>query len=224
MRLSGRSDTLPYALHKMEVEKAIQQRALGLRGCSVCLLRSHIFAGKPVDNYIVGAFRGTTEWAQQARAASDAAQSKGTRLPCLLPMGHRYVENRKQFVHVDDVARLAAYILRRTDPETQRLTVLNVAGRGVPLSLERCFEIACAEPRGAPARFERLFISRYALRLVWGLGISATPPEAAPYIMGEYLMNTQRLREFLGADYETVMRYTVEEAFEDLFEAIGQNT
>ena len=201
---------LPYAVHKMEVEKVLQQRSPGLRGCSVYSLRSHIFAGKTMDNYILGAFRGTPN-GHGKRAAE--MRRKGTRLPCILPMGKRYLENRMQFVHVDDVARLSAYILRRTDPETQRLTVLNVAGRGVPLTLARCLEIA----RARAVRLPGTAAFRLALRTVWNLGISATPPQAAPYITGEYLMNTQRLREFLGADYEKVMRYTVEEAFEDSF-------
>ena len=56
-----------------------------------------------------------------------------------------------------------------------------------------------------------------ALELLWGLGISAIPPDALPYLTGQYLMNTERLREFLGADYEKVIRFTVEEAFEDTF-------
>ena len=34
---------------------------------------------------------------------------------------------------------------------------------------------------------------------------------------GEYIMNTKRLRDFLGDDYEKVIRYTVTEAFEDCF-------
>lgn len=202
--------TLSYAIHKMEVEKVIQQRAPGLRGCSVYSLRSHIFAGRTMDNYILGAFRGTPN-GRGKRAA--AMRRKGTRLPCLLPMGERHVQNRMQFVHVDDVARLITYILHRTDPETQRLTVLNVAGRGAPLTLARCFEIA----RTRALRLPGAAAFRLALRLVWGLGISATPPQAAPYITGEYLMNAQRLREFLGADYEKVIRYTVQEAFEDSF-------
>jgi hypothetical protein len=50
---------------------------------------------------------------------------------------------------------------------------------------------------------------------LWTTGISAIPPEAAPYMMGEYIMNTDRLRKFLGADYETVMRYTIADAFAD---------
>jgi nucleoside-diphosphate-sugar epimerase len=202
--------TLPYAVHKMEVEKVISQRAPGLRGCSVYSLRSHIFAGRSIDNYIIGAFRGIPNGPGN-RAAE--MRRKGTRLPCMLPMGERYVENRMQFVHVEDVARLIAYIAERTDPEAQRLTVLNMAGRGAPISLARCFEIARTKAFRLPGKAA----FRAALDLVWKLGISATPPQAAPYITGEYLMNTQRLREFLGADYESVIRYTVEEAFEDSF-------
>jgi nucleoside-diphosphate-sugar epimerase len=202
--------TLPYAIHKMEAETVLQQRAPGLRGCSVYSLRAHIFAGRTMDNYILGAFRGTPN-GHGKRAVE--MQRKGTRLPCMLPMGKRYLENRMQFVHVDDMARLIAYILGRTDPETQRITALNVAGRGTPVRLARCFEIAQARALRLPgaAAF------RLALKLVWDLGISATPPEAAPYITGEYLMNTQRLRQFLGADYEKVIRYTAEDAFKDSF-------
>src|SRR4029077_5820460 len=51
--------TLPYAIHKMESDKVVQQRAPALRGCSAYMLRPHIFAGASVDNYMVGAFRGT---------------------------------------------------------------------------------------------------------------------------------------------------------------------
>ena len=51
--------TLPYAMHKMECDKVVQQRAPALRGCSAYMLRPHIFAGASVENYMVGAFRGT---------------------------------------------------------------------------------------------------------------------------------------------------------------------
>ena len=51
--------TLPYAIHKMECDKVVQQRAPALRGCSAYMLRPHIFAGASVENYMVGAFRGT---------------------------------------------------------------------------------------------------------------------------------------------------------------------
>jgi hypothetical protein len=34
---------------------------------------------------------------------------------------------------------------------------------------------------------------------------------------GEYIMNTDRLRGFLAAEYESVMRYTITDAFADSF-------
>jgi hypothetical protein len=34
---------------------------------------------------------------------------------------------------------------------------------------------------------------------------------------GEYIMNTERLQKFLGAEYNHVMRYTVTDAFGDSF-------
>jgi nucleoside-diphosphate-sugar epimerase len=206
--------TLPYAVHKVEVEKVIQQRAPGLRSCSAFILRPHIFAGATVENYMVGAFRGTPNG--RGRRA-EKMRRQGKRLPCLLPMGDRYLQHRIQFVHVDDVARLIDFLVRRTQPETQRLTVLNVAGRGEPLSIARCLEIARARCVRTPGKAW----VRLALRLLWSLGISAIPPEAAPYLMGQYLMNTQRLHEFLGPDLGRVIRYTSEEAFEDCF-ASGQ--
>src|SRR5438270_12968701 len=126
--------TLPYAIHKMESDRVVQQRAPSLRGCSVYMLRPHIFAGASVQNYLVGAFRGTPN-GRSDRAARMRSQNK--RLPCMLPRGRQYLKNRTQFVHVDDVARLITHILRKTEPESQRLTVLNVDGRGEPLPLER---------------------------------------------------------------------------------------
>ncbi len=35
---------------------------------------------------------------------------------------------------------------------------------------------------------------------------------------GEYIMNTDRLRRFLGPEYEHVMRYTITDAFADSFQ------
>jgi hypothetical protein len=34
---------------------------------------------------------------------------------------------------------------------------------------------------------------------------------------GQYIMNTDRLKKFLGADYEQVIRYTIADAFADSF-------
>lgn len=202
--------TLPYAIHKMESDKVVQQRAPALRGCSVYMLRPHIFTGATVDNYLLGAFRGTpngrSKRAEKMRAA-------GRRLPCMLPYGKRYLDNKIQFVHVDDMARLLAYIVRRTEPEAQRLTVLNVAGRGQPLTFARCIEMAGAKLLRVPGKW----LFRLVLQFLWKFGISAIPPEALPYMSGEYIMNTDRLRNFLGQDYEKVIHHTISEAFADSF-------
>jgi nucleoside-diphosphate-sugar epimerase len=204
--------TLPYAIHKMEADKVVQQRAPALRGCSVFMLRPHIFAGASVQNYMLGAFRGTPN-GRAKRAAKMRAQGK--RLPCMLPYGQRYIENHIQFVHVDDMARLLAHIVSRTEPESQRLTILNVAGRGEPLTFADCIEMAHARLKRVPGRWA----FRLVLQSLWKLGISAIPPEAMPYMTGEYIMNTDRLRKFLGEDYENVIRYTVADAFADSFAA-----
>lgn len=59
------------------------------------------------------------------------------------------------------------------------------------------------------------------LQLLWKFGISAIPPDALPYMTGEYIMNTDRLRKFLGSEYEHVLNYTIAEAFADCFEKVS---
>jgi hypothetical protein len=88
-----------------------------------------------------------------------------------------------------------------------------VAGRGDPLTFERCIEVAHANLWRLPGKAA----FRLALKALWKLGIVAIPPEAAPYMMGEYIMNTDRLRKFLGENYEDVIRYTIADAFVDCF-------
>ena len=100
--------TLPYAIHKKESDLVVQQRAPSLRGCGVFILRPHIFAGATVENYLMGAFRGTPN-GKGSRAARMRQAAK--RLPCMLPFGQKYLDNKIQFVHVDDMARLIAWIL-----------------------------------------------------------------------------------------------------------------
>jgi nucleoside-diphosphate-sugar epimerase len=204
--------TLPYAIHKRQSDEVVQQRAPALRGCSVYLLRPHIFAGASVENYLMGAFHGTPN-GKSARA--EKMRQAGKRLPVLLPRGQRYLDNKIQFVHVDDMARLIAHILHR-EPETQRLTVLNVAGRGDPLTYGRCVEMAKASVIRVPGTWAM----RQVLKMAWNWRISAIPPDAVPYMTGEYIMNTDRLRKFLGSEYEHVMRYTIADAFADSFQPI----
>jgi nucleoside-diphosphate-sugar epimerase len=201
--------TLPYAIHKKQCDEVVQQRSPALRGCSAYILRPHIFAGASVENYLLGAFRGTPN-GKSPRA--EKWRNAGKRLPCMLPRGQQYLDNKIQFIHVDDMARLMAYILRR-DPEAQRLTILNVAGRGEPLTFGGCIEIAQAKLLRVPGKWAM----RLVLEFLWKRQLSAIPPEALPYMSGEYIMNVDRLRMFLGGQYETVLRYTIAEAFADSF-------
>jgi nucleoside-diphosphate-sugar epimerase len=201
--------TLPYAVHKKQADEVVQQRCTSVRGCSVYILRPHIYAGASVENYLIGAFRGTPG-GKSGRA--EKMRAEGKRLPCMLPRGQEYLDNKIQFIHVDDMARLIRHILQR-EPETQRLTVLNVAGRGEPLTFARCIETAHAKLWRVPGKWAM----EQVLRFLWSQKISSIPPEAVPYMTSEYIMNTDRLRTFLGPEYEHVIRYTTSDAFADSF-------
>ena len=201
--------TLPYAIHKRESDLVAQQRARELYDCRTYILRPHIYAGASVNNYLLGAFRGTPT-GSSARAAR--WREKGRRLPCMLPLGRRYRDNPFQFVHVDDVARLIAHILRRTARDPQ-LTILNVAGRGEPLAVGEC--IRRSGNRFLPVPSRLLFGA--VLRALWRLNISGIPPEVVPYMTGSYTMDTSHLRSFLGSEYEQVIQFTIEQALEDSF-------
>ena len=201
--------TLPYALHKKESDLVVQQRAPALRGCSVFILRPHIFAGASVENYLMGAFRGTPNG--KSRRAT-RMRDQGKRLPCMLPFGKKYLDNKIQFIHVDDMARLIAWILHR-EPEAQRLTTLNVAGRGDALTFAQCIQLAHAKLWRVPGRWGMHKI----LQFLWRAKISSIPPDAVPYMTGQYIMNTDRLKNFLKTDYERVIRYSIADAFADSF-------
>ena len=175
------------------------------------ILRPHIFAGASVENYMIGAFRGTPN-GKGKRAAQ--MRQEGKRLPCMLPYGQRFLDHQIQFVHVDDMARLLAWILKR-EPEARRLTVLNVSGRAEPLTFGRCIDMAHAKLVRVPGKWAM----RLVLEFFWKMGISAIPPQATPYMSGQYLMNTDRLKKFLGDDYEKVIRYSVTDAYLDSFQA-----
>jgi nucleoside-diphosphate-sugar epimerase len=204
-----KAHSLPYAIHKKESDEVVRYRAESMGDCRIYILRPHIFAGRSMQNYMVGVLRGTPA-GKSKRAARMRAQGK--RLPLLLPRGKEYLGKQVQFVHVDDMARLLTYLLYRpaTDPPT---TILNVAGRGDALTFERCAEIAHAQVKRAPNRAAFTL----ALRALWKLGISSIPPEAAPYLIGSYTMDTTRLQEFLGPHYPDVIRYTIEDALSDTF-------
>ena len=202
--------TYRYGIHKMEADLVVQQRAPALRGCSVYILRPHIFAGPNIDNYFMEAFRGIPGGSSKR---ATRMRERNTRLPCMLPSGQQYLENKIQFVHIDDVARLISFILEKNEPEGRRLTILNVAGRGGPLTYGQCVGIANAKLIRVPT--EQLFT--LALQVLWGLRISTIPPDVAPYMTSDTVMETTRLQEFLGPEYKNVIRYPIAEAFAECF-------
>ncbi len=201
--------TLPYAMHKKEADTMVQARAAELGDCSTYILRPHIYAGATMQNYLIGALRGTPTGRGKMGAW---ARQKGIRLLLILPLGSQYPEKEFQFVHVDDVARLIAWIVSRPDVAREPV-ILNVPGSGPALTLRRCAQIANAFVLRVPGRW----MCRWILRAMWNLGISGVPPEALPYMIGSYTMDDIRLRTFLGSDYEHVIRYSTEDALADSF-------
>ena len=203
-----KAESLPYALHQQEADRTVQSRARGMK-CKTYILRPHVYAGATVQNYQLGVLRGIPGGKGRL---GERLRRQGKRLPLWLPSRGDYLEHKFQFVHIDDMARLIAHILRRklVDP---KLTVLNVAGRGEPLELRRCVEIAGIEVQRVPGRT----ICKQALRVLWDLGVSDIPPEALPYLLGSSTMDTARLRVFLGEHYRSVIEYTCEQALGESF-------
>jgi nucleoside-diphosphate-sugar epimerase len=156
------------------------------------------------------AFRGIPGGASKR---AERMRQQGKRLPCMLPSGDQYLQNRIQFVQIDDVARLVRFILEKNEPEGRRLTILNVAGRGGPLTYEQCVRIANAKLVRVPT--ERLFA--LVLQILWNIKLSTIPPDVAPYMTSDTVMDTSRLAEFLGTEYGTVLRFSVADAFADCF-------
>ena len=204
-----RAHTLPYAMHKRESDEVARYRAESLGDCRTYILRPHIFTGASMQNYMVGALRGTP-LGKSKRAARMRAEGK--RLPLMLPRGAKYLEKHLQFLHVDDMARLLVALLHRPDSDPP-VAIMNVAGRGEAITVQRCAEIAQATIKRAPSRAA----IRSVLRFLWRFGISSIPPDALPYLIGSYTMDTTRLQQFLGADYPRVIQYTIEDALRDSF-------
>jgi nucleoside-diphosphate-sugar epimerase len=201
--------TLPYAVHKKESDIVVRYRADQMGECTTYLLRPHIFTGATVQNYLVGALRGTPlgkgRWGEKMRA-------KGTRLPLLLPFGEEQLQKKFQFVHVDDMARLLTWLAVRPELHAGQVHVLNVAGRGEAITIQRCAELAGQKLVRVPR-----WLAQWILTFLWKRGASSIPPAALPYMIGSYTMNTSRLQTLLGEDYTTVIEHTVEEALADSF-------
>ena len=196
--------TLPYAIHKRESDLICQQVYSALGGSAVYIYRPHIYAGATVDNYILRAIRGKPSgrgWLARL------FERFGWRVPALLPESSEGGE--LQFVHVDDVARVLQWTLRNF--RLGCLEIFNLAGGGPSIAFGECVRLA-----GTPVRRLRSVrqIER-VLRFFWSVGLSGVPPESIPYYLSSYTMDTTRLRNALGPDCETILRFSTREALDD---------
>jgi nucleoside-diphosphate-sugar epimerase len=194
----------PFAQDKREVDLAIQARARSLRDGAIYLLRPQPYAGESARNILIGNLRGIP---QRDGRLAERLRRKNSRLPVLLPSGEHYLEHKSQFVHLDDMARLIVHILRRKRTN-RKLTVMNVAGRGDPLSLRSSLQIAKAGLKRVPGRI----LWKQSMLRLWDLGLSDVPPEALPHLLGSLTVDTSRLRIFLGEDHRSVIHFTSQEA------------
>lgn len=197
-----RPHTYTYALHKKETDQMCRARYPRLNGCAVYVVRGHIFLGPGVENFIVHALRGRPS---DRTRLGRWVQRRGWSLPLLLPRGETY-RGRYQFMHIDDAARLMAWLCGNYEPG--KLLVLNAQGRGAPLTGDDLARL-CG--------LRLLRLPSYSLvgllyRVFWALGLSPVPPEALPYFAGSYVMNTERLQKLLEADYTRIIGFTAEEA------------
>ena len=202
-----KAHTLTYAVHKKEAELAVQARVQSLGGCDVYILRPHIFAGASVHNYMIDCIRGSAYG--PGRLGRMLARRK-SKLPIIVPLGKQFIQHKLQFAHVDDVARVIAWLLprpRASDP----LTILNVAGRGDSLTVAQCADVI-----GTPVkRLPTVTMCRALINTMWNMGVTSIPPDSFPYLIGSYTLDVSKLRSLLGEEYEKIIRYTNEDALVD---------
>jgi UDP-glucose 4-epimerase len=202
---------LLYALQQQEADQTVQARAGELRKCRTYVLRPQTYAGTGARNYLLDMLRGIPG---NERSLGRRLQRRGVRLPLIVSSRGNNLDHKHQFVHVEDMARLIANIVRRKLADAP-LTSLNVAGRGDPLSLRRCAEIAGIPVKQMPTRS----LGLRALRLLWELGATDIPPAALPYLYGSCVLDTSRLRVFLGENYRSAIQHTSEEALVESLKA-----
>lgn len=194
--------TYTYALHKKETDELCRARYPRLNGCAVYILRGHIFLGPGVENFIVRALRGQ---ANERAWLGRWLLRRGWRLPMLLPRGERH-RGLYQFMHIDDAARVIAWLCQNHEPG--KLIILNVQGRGTPVTGDACARLAGLRL----VRLPSYFLVGLLYRIFWSLGVSSVPAEAFPYFAGSYVMNTERLERLLGPAYPEIIQFTTEEA------------
>jgi nucleoside-diphosphate-sugar epimerase len=204
-----RTQALACTADKLEAEQTLRMRTKSMGHCKTYILRSHTFAGAPAGSFLIDLLRGAP---RGAGFLGQRRRKQGKRLPLLLPSGGNYLEQRFQFVHIDDVARLIAYIVRRPLHDLP-LNIMNLAGRSEPLSLRTCIH----EAQLKVVRIPGPALCRWAQNMLCSLGVSDVSPEAMLYAQGSLTLDTTRLRIFLGEDYRKIIQYTCEQALKDSF-------
>ncbi|MFQ5694664.1 MAG: hypothetical protein ACE5HB_01595, partial [Terriglobia bacterium] len=196
------------ALHKKETEDLCRTWHPKLGGCATYIVRGHIFLGPDVKNFIVTALRGRpSEYTRVGRLL----RRLGVRLPLLLPRGRQY-RGLYQFMHIDDAARLMAWLCRRYQPG--KLMILNAQGRGAPVTAAELARLVDVPLLRLPSY--RLVGLLY--RTAWALGVSSVPPDSFPYFAGSYVMDTRRLESLLGGDYSEIVRFSTADALKSILE------
>lgn len=195
-----RPHTYTYALHKKETDELCRYSHPLLNGCAVTIVRGHIFLGAGVENFISLALNGTPN---PHRPLGRWLSRHGFRLPLLLPLGKKH-RGLYQFMHIDDSARILAWLCRNY--RAGELNVLNLQGRGRAITGDELARLAGLKMLRLP--FYTLVSVLY--RLSWWLGISSVPPDALPYFAGSYVMDDAKLKGLLGKDFEKLIRYTSE--------------
>jgi len=204
------AQALVCAVQKAEADGVVRFRAGGMGKCSTYVLRPHLFAGPRGENYLVSAIRGR---ALGNGKLAQRLKRRQKRISIMLPMGAGHERNLLQCVHIDDVARLVAWLLRKAPAEAGGTLTLNVAGSGQPISMANCAEIGQTRIRRLPTRW----LCQKVMAMLWQRGISAVPTEAFPYLTGSCTVSTRRLKALLGGDYAQVIQYSSEAALRDGF-------
>jgi len=201
---------LKQANHKTETDGVVRMRAGSMGKCNTYLLRSPTYAGATVESYLLNAIRGH---ALAIGNMEKKTRSRQKPLLSYLPAGEWSPQKLVQFLHVDDMARLITWLLRRTAPDESELLTLNVAGSGSPLSISQCAEIAQMRIRQLPSKW----VCTKITTMLCNRGVLSVPPDALSYLTGSQTTSTQKLRELLGSDYEKVIQYSTEAALRDSF-------
>jgi nucleoside-diphosphate-sugar epimerase len=197
-----RAENWEWAVNKRKADEVVHFWASSLGPCSVSILRAAIYPHSANSDYLLNLLRGSSVSERNSRH----------RHRVILPFGKGYLETPFQFVHIDDLARLIAWLLRNPQ-SASRIQVLNVAGHGEPLPLRQCLEIAEQRVFRVPG----IGACRFAIRTLRKPDNSGQSEESLPYLLHPPLMDTSRLRSTLGHEYASVIRHTMEEALADSF-------